>query len=127
MTSQVSRPDRTGRSTGPPHGLRVAKLAGIGPAPFCGMFLADLGADVTRIDRPHRQAANSLDPEHDLLARGRRSLMLDLKPAAGVATLLRLIDSADALIEGLRPSVSKRLGFGPGVCTERNPRLVYAA
>lgn len=111
---------------GPLHGVRVIELAGIGPAPFCGMLLADLGADVVRVDRPGaRQAGNPLEPALDLMSRGRRSVVLDLKSQAGVATLLRMVSGADALIEGYRPGVAERLGLGPSVCLERNPRLVF--
>lgn len=116
----------TSTSRGPLHGIRVVELAGIGPAPFCGMLLADLGATVIRVDRPGGTAAgNPLSPSLDLLARGRRSVVLDLKSPAGLAALLRLVDGADALIEGFRPGVAERLGFGPDVCLERNPRLVF--
>ncbi|WP_131768735.1 CaiB/BaiF CoA transferase family protein [Candidatus Protofrankia californiensis] len=114
-----------GERTGPLRGVRVIELAGIGPAPFCGMLLADLGADVIRVDRPGRQAGNPVRPDLDLLNRGRRSIVLNLKEDAGITTLLRLADTADVLIEGLRPGVAERLGFGPDVCAERNPRLVY--
>ena len=113
-------------ASGPLHGIRVVELAGIGPAPFGGMLLADLGATVIRVDRPGaRPAGNPLEPSLDLLARGRRSVTLDLKSPAGLAALLRLVDGADALIEGFRPGVAERLGFGPDVCLERNPRLVF--
>ncbi|WP_063740073.1 CaiB/BaiF CoA transferase family protein [Amycolatopsis jejuensis] len=115
----------TPRTAGPLHGLRVVEIAGLGPAPFCGMLFADLGADVVRVDRPGAQAGNPLRPDFDLLARGRRSIVLDLKQPAGVAALLRLVDGADVLIEGMRPGVAERLGFGPDVCAARNPRLVY--
>ncbi len=107
---------------GPLSGLRVVELAGIGPGPFCAMFLADLGADVVRIDRPGGGAA-AVEYRLDLLNRGKRSVALDLKTEA--ATALSLIDRADALIEGFRPGVAERLGLGPDVCLERNPRLVY--
>jgi alpha-methylacyl-CoA racemase len=109
---------------GPLVGIRVIELAGIGPAPFCAMMLADLGADVLRIDRP--QASPSANPQLALLNRGRRSVLLDLKNPIAVDALLRLVDSADVLIEGLRPGVTERLGVGPDECVARNPRLVYA-
>jgi alpha-methylacyl-CoA racemase len=106
--------------------MRVIELAGIGPAPFCGMMLADMGADVVRVDRPGGPAAgNPLEPHLDLFNRGRRSIVIDLKNADGVDTLLRLVDTADVLIEGFRPGVAERLGVGPEVCHRRNPRLVY--
>jgi alpha-methylacyl-CoA racemase len=108
---------------GPLVGVRVLELAGIGPGPFCAMMLADLGADVLRIDRPHAAVAES---QQALLNRGRRSAILDLKNARAVDALLRLIDSADVFLEGLRPGVTERLGLGPDVCLSRNPRLIYA-
>jgi len=110
-------------TAGPLAGLRVVELAGIGPGPFAAMLLADLGAEVIRIDRPGETAR--LAPERDATRRGRRSLTLDLKCAAAVAVLLRLVETADALIEGFRPGVAERLGFGPEICLARNPRLVY--
>jgi len=107
---------------GPLAGVRVLELAGIGPAPFCAMMLADAGATVLRIDRP----AGRLRPEQELLNRGRRSAVLDLKHPRAVDALLRLIDAADVLLEGFRPGVTERLGAGPDVCLGRNPRLIYA-
>jgi alpha-methylacyl-CoA racemase len=107
---------------GPLHGVRVIELAGIGPAPFCAMMLADMGAEVIRIDR----AAVAPDTrETDCLLRNRRSLALDLKHPEAIATVLRLVERADALIEGFRPGVMERLGLGPDACLARNPRLVY--
>jgi len=108
---------------GPLAGLRVLELAGIGPGPFCAMLLADQGATVLRIDRP---GAASARPEREFLNRGRRSAVLDLKHPRAVDALLRLADTADVLLEGLRPGVTERLGVGPEVCLGRNPRLVYA-
>ena len=106
--------------SGPLVGLRVLEFAGIGPAPFCGMLLSDLGADVLRIDRSGAQYdACSIE------TRGRRSLVLDLKTDAGRDTALRLIEKADALIEGFRPGVMERLGLGPEVALARNAKLVY--
>ncbi len=107
---------------GPLAGIRVIELAGIGPGPFCAMMLSDLGAEVVRLDRLSLKGTGD---RADVLARGRRSLALDLKSTAGVATALAMIDQADALIEGFRPGVMERLGLGPEVCLERNPRLVY--
>jgi alpha-methylacyl-CoA racemase len=106
--------------------VKVVEVAGIGPGPFAAMMLADMGADVIRVDR----AANVMGgdpaaPPADVLNRGRRSIGIDLKSPAGVATLLDLVAEADALVEGFRPGVAERLGFGPDVCLERNPRLVY--
>jgi alpha-methylacyl-CoA racemase len=111
---------------GPLAGITVIEIAGIGPGPFCGMLLADLGADVIRIDRA--QAVSGGDPERppaDLLARGRRSIGVDLKNPDGVDVVLSLVEKADALIEGFRPGVTERLGIGPDACLVRNPRLVY--
>ncbi|MDP6374407.1 MAG: CaiB/BaiF CoA-transferase family protein [Pseudomonadales bacterium] len=108
---------------GPLSGLKVIELQGIGPGPFCGMMLADMGADVVRIDRA-ASIGQQNDPG-DVLARGRRSAAVDLKNPDGVETVLKLLESADALIEGFRPGVMERLGLGPEICLERNPRLVY--
>jgi crotonobetainyl-CoA:carnitine CoA-transferase CaiB-like acyl-CoA transferase len=104
---------------GPLGGVRVVELAGLAPGPFGCMVLADLGADVVRVDRPGTAPDGPLQ-------RGRRVTVLDLKSPAGVAALLRLVDRADVLVEGYRPGVAERLGFGPPVCHGRNPRLVYA-
>jgi alpha-methylacyl-CoA racemase len=112
--------------SGPLAGVRVLELAGIGPGPFCGMMLADMGADVLRIDR--LEAADlglPLPPKYDVMARGRRSIALDLKQPKSIELVLALLDKADALIEGFRPGVTERLGLGPDVCLKRNPRLVY--
>ncbi len=116
----------TPRTTaGPLAGLRVLELAGIGAAPFAGMLLADLGADVVRVDRPGGPALAAVPPEQDLLGRGKRSVGLDLKNPTDVATLLHLVGHADLLVEGMRPGVAERLGVGPDDCAARNPRLVY--
>lgn len=106
---------------GPLAGYRVIELAGIGPGPFCGMMLSDMGAEVIRIERPGGPA----DAPQDVLARNRRSVAVDLKSPAGVATVLKLVESADALFEGFRPGVTERLGLGPEECQARNPKLVY--
>ncbi|WP_354643044.1 CaiB/BaiF CoA transferase family protein [Kitasatospora camelliae] len=108
---------------GPLDGLRVVELAAIGPAPFACMVLADLGADVLRVDRA--DGRRSFAAWHTVLDRGRRSVALDLKDPAGREELLALTDGADVLVEGFRPGVAERLGLGPEVCLERNPRLVY--
>ena len=111
---------------GPLDGVTIVELAGIGPGPFCGMMLSDMGADVIRIDRT--SAVRDPRPERppaDVLARGRRSIAVDLKQPEGVETVLRLVDKADGLIEGFRPGVTERLGLGPDVCRQRNPKLVY--
>ncbi|MBW3639038.1 MAG: CoA transferase [Actinobacteria bacterium] len=107
---------------GPLTGVRIVELAGLGPAPHACMVLADLGADVLRIDRPGGSAGLT---SPDLLTRSRRSVAVDLKHPAGPETVLRLVERADVLLEGLRPGVTERLGVGPEVCLARNPRLVY--
>jgi alpha-methylacyl-CoA racemase len=107
---------------GPLHGLKVIELAGIGPAPFCAMMLADMGADVIRVDR---SSAPPGSRETDCLLRNRRSIALNLKHPAAIETLLDLVADADVLIEGFRPGVTERLGLGPDACLARNRRLVY--
>ena len=112
--------------SGPLSGVKVIEIAGIGPGPFCAMLLADMGADVLRVDRA--QVVTGGDPNSpslDLLNRGRRSIGVDLKQADGVETVLRLVEQADALLEGFRPGVAERLGIGPEDCMARNPKLVY--
>lgn len=106
---------------GPLSGLKVVEFAGIGPGPFCGMLLSDLGADVVRIDRKGAGRGSKTD----ITARGRRSVALDLKDPASVEVCLKLFEKADALIEGFRPGVMERLGLGPDVALKRNPKLVY--
>jgi len=111
---------------GPLSGYRVLEMAGIGPGPFCAMLLADMGAEVIRIDRMSGSARTiEVDARRDLTARGRRSLALDLKRPEAVATVLRLCRTADGLIEGFRPGVMERLGLGPAQCLAANPRLIY--
>ncbi|HMM88077.1 CaiB/BaiF CoA-transferase family protein [Bradyrhizobium sp.] len=113
--------------TGPLHGLRVVEMGGIGPAPFAGALLGDLGADVLRIDRiPRPGSEPDLPPRFDFYNRNKRSVALDLKQPQAVATVLDLVAKADALIEGFRPTVMERLGLGPEVCAAVNARLVYA-
>ncbi|MFR9804133.1 CaiB/BaiF CoA transferase family protein [Pseudonocardia sp. RS010] len=109
---------------GPLDGLRVVEVSGIGPTPFAAMLLADLGADVVQIDRPGT-AGKEETAVNDVLRRGRRSVILDLRQPAGAGALLDLVTSADVLIEGFRPGVMEKLGVGPAECRERNPRLVY--
>jgi alpha-methylacyl-CoA racemase len=107
-------------------GVRVVEMAGIGPAPFCGMLLADMGAEVLRIDRLAAvDIGIPMPPKYDLLNRNKRSLAVDLKSRSGQETVLRLLAEADALIEGFRPGVMERLGLGPAPTLEVNPRLVY--
>jgi alpha-methylacyl-CoA racemase len=111
---------------GPLDGIRIIEIAGIGPGPFAAMLLADMGAEVLRVDRS--QAVRGGDPSKppaDVLNRGRRSIGVDLKNPDGVQTVLKLVESADALIEGFRPGVTERLGIGPDDCLARNPKLVY--
>jgi alpha-methylacyl-CoA racemase len=111
---------------GPLHGLRVVELASIGPGPMCAMLLADLGADVIRIDRLEPSGLGvPMNQRFDVNARSRRSAALDLKSAAGRDAVLRIVERADVLIEGFRPGVAERLGLGPADCQARNPRLVY--
>ena len=113
--------------SGPLRGIRVVELAGIGPGPFAAMVLSDLGADVVRVDRAGYvpPAGARLQPGQDVLSRGRRSVGIDLKNPAGVGAVLRLVETADVLLEGFRPGVAERLGLGPDTCLQRNPRLVY--
>ncbi|MEP7026656.1 MAG: CaiB/BaiF CoA-transferase family protein, partial [Actinomycetota bacterium] len=108
---------------GPLNGVRVIEIASLAPAPFGCMILADLGADVLRVDRVTTGGAGAGDGP---LSRGRRSIGLNLKDPAGAGLLLRLLQDADVLVEGFRPGVTERLGFGPQQCAQHNPRLVYA-
>jgi len=111
---------------GPLSGYRIVEIAGIGPGPFAAMMLADMGAEVIRVDRA--QSVRGPAPEapfFDLLQRGRKNIAIDLKNPQGVETLLQLIEKADAVIEGFRPGVMERLGIGPDVCLARNPKLVF--
>lgn len=114
---------------GPLQGFRIVELAGIGPGPFAGMMLSDMGAEVLRVDRADavRPKTNPAagGPSGDVLGRNRRSVGVDLKHPDGRETVLRLVEKADALIEGFRPGVTERLGLGPTDCEARNPRLVY--
>ncbi len=113
-----------GQGTGPLRGVRVVEVAGIGPGPHACMILADLGADVIRIDRPGGGMFAS--GRADLLNRGRPSVALDLKQPAAIETVLQLVEGADVLVEGMRPGAIERLGLGPEACLARNPRLVFA-
>jgi alpha-methylacyl-CoA racemase len=110
---------------GPLSGLKVVEMAGIGPGPFACMLISDLGAEVVRVDRPDGGALSAQGAPGDILQRGRRSIAVNLKTAAGVETVLKLIESADVLTEGYRPGVMEKLGLGPDICLQRNPRLVY--
>jgi alpha-methylacyl-CoA racemase len=120
----TERRSTVGAMSGPLAGLQVLELAGLGPAPFAAMVLADLGADVLRVDRPGPSRYPG-HPRHDLLNRGKRSVALDLKQPAGGDTVRALAGSADVLLEGFRPGVAERLGVGPDRCQRVNPRLVY--
>ena len=111
---------------GPLDGLKILEIAGIGPGPFASMMLSDMGAEVLRIDRPASvKGGDPANPPLDFLARGRRSVGIDLKNADGVELLLTLVESADAILEGFRPGVMERMGIGPDVCLARNPRIVF--
>jgi alpha-methylacyl-CoA racemase len=106
---------------GPLAGIKIIELAGIGPGPFCGMLLSDLGAEVIRVER----AGGGRNRPKDVLTRGRKSIAVDLKSPEGKEVVLKLCESADALFEGFRPGVTERLGLGPDECMARNPKLVY--
>jgi alpha-methylacyl-CoA racemase len=110
--------------SGPLHGVRIVTMGGLGPGPFCGMLLGDLGADVVRVDIP--RAVDGRLPIDYTVRRSQRSIALDVKDAAGRAILLKLVENADAFVEVFRPGVAERLGIGPDDLHERNPRLVYA-
>jgi len=110
---------------GPLHGVRILEIAGIGPGPFAAMMLADMGAEVVRVDRVQAVRDDATGPHWDVMLRGRRNIALDLKHADGVETLLSLVERADVVIEGFRPGVMERLGVGPEVCLARNPKLVF--
>ena len=107
--------------SGPLSGIKIIEFAGIGPGPFCGMLFADMGADVVRIDRKGTKGGSKTD----IASRGKRSVALDLKNPAAIEAVLKLLESADALIEGFRPGVMERLGLGPDVVMKRNPKIVY--
>jgi len=108
---------------GPLAGVKIIEIAGIGPGPFCGMMLADMGAEVIRVDRASAPA--NAPRSNDVLARGRRSIALNLKKPEAIETVLKLCEQADAVFEGFRPGVAERLGIGPDACMGRNPKLVY--
>lgn len=121
--SEDTGPDRQTPASGPLAGVRVVELGGIGPVPYAGMLLADLGADVLRVER---DGGGIRHGEDELMLRGRRTLTLDLKDPADLDAVRRLVAAADVLVEGYRPGVAERLGLGPDECLTRNPRLVYA-
>ncbi|MDD5724218.1 MAG: CaiB/BaiF CoA-transferase family protein [Syntrophales bacterium] len=112
--------------SGPLAGLKVVEIVGLGAAPFCAMLLADMGADVIRIDRPGgNEMMSAIAPRFDVMARGRRSVAVDLKKPGAKEAVLELVTKADALLEGFRPGVMERMGLGPDDCLARNPKLVY--
>ncbi|MEW6641929.1 MAG: CaiB/BaiF CoA-transferase family protein [Pseudomonadota bacterium] len=124
--SSADKGAQEGARSGPLHGLRIVEFAGIGPAPMTAMLLADLGADVIRIDRLQPSGLGIAKPrQFDFLARGRQAVAIDLKHPDGVACALDLVAAADGLVEGFRPGVMERLGLGPDACFAVNPRLVY--
>ena len=110
--------------SGPLAGTKMVEIAGLGPGPFCGMLLADLGADVVLVDRAGPQQW-LVDPTVDVTRRGKRSIAVDLKSPAGVEIVLRLAAGADALFEGFRPGVAERLGIGPAECLADVSRELY--
>ncbi|MFG2948063.1 CaiB/BaiF CoA transferase family protein [Streptomyces adustus] len=122
--SQYSTGPADRRTAGPLDGVRVVELAGIGPGPFAAMLLADLGADVVRVDRPGRSPLGG-DPAHDVTNRNKRSVLVDLKSPEGPRTVRALAERAEILVEGYRPGVAERLGVGPEACLADNPALVY--
>ena len=107
---------------GPLKGLKIIEMAGIGPGPFCGMVLADLGAEIIRVDRASAIGTGS---KQDAANRGKKSIAVDLKSEEGVEVVLKLVETADAIFEGFRPGVMERLGLGPDVCSKRNERIVF--
>ena len=108
---------------GPLQGVKIIEVGGIGPGPFCGMMLSDMGADVIRIERKGQIAFT--EPKYDVMMRNRRSMVIDLRKPEGVETVLAMVEKVDALQEGFRPGVMEKLGLGPDACLERNPKLVY--
>ena len=108
---------------GPLKGMKVVEIAGLGPGPFCAMLLADMGADVIRVERSAKFGV--VNPKFDYLNRGKRSIVVDLKKPEGVETVLKLVEKADIILEGFRPGVMERLGLGPDACLARNPAIAY--
>jgi alpha-methylacyl-CoA racemase len=108
---------------GPLEGVKILEVGGIGPGPFCGMMLSDMGADIVRVERPG--GLSLTEPKYELLSRNRRSIFIDLRKPEGVAALLKMVEQVDALQEGFRPGVMEKLGLGPDVCLKHNPKLVY--
>ncbi|MBX3539401.1 MAG: CoA transferase [Chelatococcus sp.] len=125
----IGRQDRDckGHRVEPLTGTKIVEMAGIGPAPFCGMLLADLGADVICVQRPnHADSEWNIPERYDLLNRNKRLVTVDLKSSKGVEAALELVEAADVLVEGYRPGVMEKLGLAPDICLSRNRRLVYA-
>ncbi|MCX6537151.1 MAG: CaiB/BaiF CoA-transferase family protein, partial [Actinobacteria bacterium] len=113
-------------SRGPLAGYKIIEIAGIGPGPFAAMMLSDMGAEVVRVERVQAVRDATVSSAHwDVMLRGRKNIAVDLKHPDGIETLLKLVESADALIEGFRPGVMERLGIGPEVCLARNRKLVF--
>lgn len=110
---------------GPLAGIKILEMKGIGPGPYAGMLLADMGAEVVVVERSSKHHGIGMPSSMDPNTRGKKSIVLNLKTAEGLAALLKLVESADVLFEGFRPGVAERLGYGPDVCLKRNPRLVY--
>ena len=108
---------------GPLQGVKIIEVGGIGPGPFCGMMLSDMGADVIRVERKGQSSLT--EPKYDVMMRNRRSMGIDLRKPEGVEIVLDMVEKVDALQEGFRPGVMEKLGLGPDECLERNPRLVY--
>ena len=106
-------------------GVRIIEISGIGPGPFCGMLLADMGAEVIAVERAEGGTYAQRGRNAQIVNRGKRSIAIDLKSPGAAETVLKLLEGADGLIEGMRPGVMERLGLGPDVCLARNPRLVY--
>jgi len=108
---------------GPLEGVKIIEVGGIGPGPFCGMMLSDMGADIVRVER--KGGLSLTDPKFMVYTRNRRSIFIDMRKPEGVATVLKMVEQVDALQEGFRPGVMEKLGLGPDVCLARNPKLVY--
>ena len=108
---------------GPLEGIKILEVGGIGPGPFCGMMLSDMGADIVRVER--KGGLSLTDPKFMVYTRNRRSIFIDMRESDGVATVLKMVEQVDALQEGFRPGVMEKLGLGPEICLARNPKLVY--
>ena len=125
-SSKVDRSRKLSKS-GPLVGTKILEIAGVGPGPFCAMMLADMGATVLRVEREGAPPAiPPIDPVKNLLHRGHQTISLNLKDPEAVETVLSLVEHADVVLEGYRPGVMERLGLGPDICLERNPKIVFA-